>query len=64
MQKHIKKLSTRELSLMGKAIILNTLTLAKTAHLSNVFPIPREIFTQIQYINKYFTTFDQKTKRL
>lgn len=45
MQKHIKKLSTRELSLMGKAIILNTLTLAKTAHLSNVFPIPREIFT-------------------
>ena len=32
---------------MGKAIILNTLTLAKTAYLSNVFPIPREILTQI-----------------
>ena len=32
---------------MGKAIIVNTLRLAKTAYLSNVFPIPQEILTQI-----------------
>ena len=40
MQNHINKLSPKELSLMSKAIILNTLILAKTAYLSNIFPIP------------------------
>ena len=46
-QNHINKLSPRELSLMGKAIILNTLILAKTAYLSNIFPIRQNILTQI-----------------
>ena len=31
---------------MGKAIILNTLILAKTAYLSNIFPIAQDILTQ------------------
>ena len=47
MQNHINKLSPKELSLMSKAIILNTLILAKTAYLSNIFPIPQNILTQI-----------------
>ena len=47
MQNHINKLSPRELSLTGKAKILNTLILAKTAYLSNIFPIPQDILTQI-----------------
>ena len=47
LQNHINKLSSRELSLMGKAIILNTLILAKTAYLSNTLPIPQDILTQI-----------------
>ena len=47
MQNHINKLSPRELSLMGKTVILNTLILAKTAYLSNIFPIPQNILTQI-----------------
>ena len=47
LQNHINKLSPRELSLMGKAIILNTLILAKTAYLSNTLPIPQDILTQI-----------------
>ena len=43
-QKQTKSLkSPRELSLMSKAIILNTLILAKTAYLSNIFPIPQDI---------------------
>ena len=46
-QNHINKLSPRELSLMGKAIILNTLILAKIAYLSNIFPIRQNILTQI-----------------
>ena len=47
MQNHIHKLSPRELSLMSKAIILNTLILAKTAYLSKIFPLPQDILTQI-----------------
>ena len=47
MQNHINKLSPKELSLMSKAMILNTLILVKTAYLSNIFPIPQDILTQL-----------------
>ena len=47
LQNHVSKLSPTELSLMGKAIILNTLILAKTAYLSKIFPLPQDILTQI-----------------
>ena len=43
MEKHICKLSQRQLSLSEKATLSDTLILAKTAYLSNVFPIPDEI---------------------
>ena len=42
-----KKLSSRQLSLYGKAILINTLILAKTTFLSNVFPIPEKIINKI-----------------
>ena len=47
MENHINKLSQRHLSLKRNTIILNTLILAKTAYLSNVFPIPQNILPQI-----------------
>ena len=47
MQNHINILSSRNLSLMGKAIILKTLILAKTVYLSNKFPMPQEFLTQM-----------------
>ena len=51
MEKHIRKLSSRHLSLNGRAILLNTLILAKSVYLSNVFPIPDKILTKIHKIN-------------
>ena len=53
MEKHIHKLPPRQLSLRGKATILNKLILAKTAYLSNIFPIPDVVPTKIQYFNTY-----------
>ena len=47
MEKHIQKLMTRQLSLYGKSIIINTLILAKTTFLSNIFPIPEKIIQKI-----------------
>ena len=47
MQNHVNKLSLRQLSLFGKATILNSLILAKTTFLSNVFPIPDNKITEI-----------------
>ena len=47
MEKHINKLSSRHLSLNGKAILLNTLIRAKCAYLSNVFPIPDKMLSKI-----------------
>ena len=47
MEKHIQKLMTRQLSLYGKSIIINTLILAKTTFLSNIFPIPEKIIQEI-----------------
>ena len=38
---------SRQLSLYGKAILINTLILAKTTFLSNVFPIPETIIKKI-----------------
>ena len=50
LEKHIHKLSSRHLSLNGRAILLNTLILAKSAYLSNVFPIPDKTLTKIHII--------------
>lgn len=47
MENHINKLAPRNLSLMGKATILNTLILVKIAYLSKSFPISQEILTQM-----------------
>lgn len=68
MENHINKLASRNLSLQGKATILNTLILAKTAYLSNIFPIPQEILKQIHkkifhyiWINKNNEPIARKT---
>ena len=53
MENHINKPTPRKLSVYLKAILLNTLILAKTAYLSNVFSIPNEILIQIHSIQKY-----------
>lgn len=47
MENHIKKLSARQLSLYGKALLINTLILAKTTFLSNVLPIPETITEKV-----------------
>ena len=47
MKNHMQKISSRQLSLYGKAILINTLILAKTTFLSNVFPIPEKIINKI-----------------
>ena len=47
MENHIQKLMTRQLLLYGKSIIINTLILAKTTFLSNVFPILEKIIQKI-----------------
>ena len=78
MQNHINKFYPRNLSLLGKgiilntlilaktaflsSIILNTLILAKTAFLSNVFPIPNKILTKLH--KKIFWSIwqDKKTE--
>ena len=38
-ENHINKLTPRILPLQGKVILLNTLILSKTSHLSNIFPL-------------------------
>ena len=43
MENHIQKMSRKQLSLYGKSILMNTLILAKTTFLSNVFPIPGKV---------------------
>ena len=43
MENHIQKMSRKQLSLYGKSILINTLILAKTIFLSNVFPIPGKV---------------------
>ena len=54
MENHIRKITTRTLSLSGKAIIINTLISSKITFLSNVFPtpvpIPEETLTKIHTI--------------
>ena len=54
MVKYIQKLSPRKLSVLGKAILVNTLILAKTTYLNNIFPIPEN---QIKQIHKYIFTY-------
>ena len=60
MENHINKLYPRNLSLIGKDIILNTLILAKTVFLSNVFPIPKEILTQLHTKTYQYIWQDKK----
>ena len=51
---HSNKLSQRYLTFLGKATILNTLILAKTNFLSNIFPIPQNVPTKLhKYIFSY-----------
>lgn len=50
MEKYVQKIATRQLSLYGKAILINTLILARTTFLSNVFPIPEQILKKIYNI--------------
>ena len=51
---HSNKLSQRYLTFSGKATILNTLILAKTTFLSNIFPIPENVLTKLhKYIFSY-----------
>ena len=45
--KYIKKVSPGILSLCSKVIIINTLTLSKTSHLSNVFLIHAKATSEI-----------------
>ena len=47
MENHIQKMSTRQLSLYGKTVLINTLILAKTTFLINAFPIPEQIIKKI-----------------
>ena len=54
MENHIRKLSSRILSLYGKTKIINTLILSKTSYLSNIFPIDAETTNKIhEKIFKY-----------
>ena len=51
---HSNKLSQRYLTFSGKATILNTLILAKTTFLSNIFPIPQNVLPKLhKYIFSY-----------
>ena len=50
MENHINKLSSINVSLNERAIILNTLKLAKSAYLSNVYPIPDNIPNKIHKV--------------
>ena len=54
MEKHIQKLSPRKPSLLGKAILVNTIILAKTTYLSNIFSRPEN---QIKQIYKYIFAY-------
>ena len=51
---HINKLSQRYLTFSGKATRLNTLLLAETTFLSNIFLIPQNVLTKLhKYIFSY-----------
>ena len=60
MENHIKKKSTRTLSLSGKAKIINTLLLSKTTFLSNIFPLPEEGITKIYTIFFNYLWYNKK----
>ena len=50
MENYIRKITTRTISLNGKAIIINTLILSKTTFLSNVVPTHEETLSKIYTI--------------
>ena len=60
MENYIRKITTRTLSLNGKAIIINTLILAKTTFISNVFPIPEETLSKIYTILFNYLWYNKK----
>ena len=60
MENHIQKMSTRHISLYGKSILINTLILAKTTFLSNVFTIPEKIIQKI-HTNIFHYLWQNKT---
>ena len=60
MENHIRKMSTRQFSLYGKSILMNTLILTETTFLSNVFPIPENI-TQKIHSNIFQYLWQNKT---
>ena len=47
-EKQLQQLSRRHLSLRGKAMLLNLLIISKVTFLSNIFPIPNTLQTQIE----------------
>ena len=53
-------MSTRQFSLYGKSILMNTLILTETTFLSNVFPIPENI-TQKIHSNIFQYLWQNKT---
>ena len=48
MENHISKLVPRVLSLFGKVILLNTLTMSRVSYLSNVFQLNANTSIKIQ----------------
>ena len=63
LDKQLQQLSRRHLFLRGKAILLNTMILSKITFLSNIFPIPNHILTQIETKNfKIFGSLPQRNQ--
>ena len=60
MENHVRKITTRSLSLYGKAIIINTLILSKTTFLSNVFPILEQTLSKIYTIHFNYLWHNKK----
>lgn len=53
MENYISKLAPRVLSLFGKVILLNTLTMSRVSYLSNVFPLNANTSIKIQKKKKF-----------
>ena len=61
-EKQIHQLSARQLSLRGKSVLLNTMTLSKAAFLSNNFTIPKPIQQQLEtYLQTYLAILSKIT---
>ena len=60
MENHIKKITTRTLSLSGKATTINTQLLSKTTFLNNIFPLPEETITKMYTILFNYLWYNKK----